>query len=110
MLAGKFPFLIRRVEGELIKTPSWIIRKVNLTIDFADVAGAWLQTSMQAVAHMRFVGTQILESKIRDDRVDDLLAQNTTNKNAASNMPAKTPKARRPPIPAVAIAPIDSAH
>ena len=68
-------FLVRHIEGVMAKNPSWMLKKVELKLDFADVSGAWLQTAMQAVADVHFVGTQILESRTVDARVGDLMAQ-----------------------------------
>jgi hypothetical protein len=52
--------LVRHVEGELAQSPSWWIRKVHVAIDFANLAGAWQQTRMEAVADVRLVGIQRL--------------------------------------------------
>jgi|SRR5579862_5173825 len=100
-------FLIRRVEGELIKSPSWMLKKVNVTIDFADIGGIWLQTGMQAIAEVRFVGTQVLESKTTDAHVGNLLAQAGANSN---NPPMKNRRAKHSPMPAIVIAPMNSGH
>jgi hypothetical protein len=60
-------FLVRHVEGELAQSPSWWIKKVHVSIDFADVAGAWQQSRMEAVADVRVIGTQILRSETSAD-------------------------------------------
>ena len=59
----KQTFLIRRIEGELAKSPSWLLKKVHVQLDFSDVSGLWLQTGMQATADVRFLGTQTLQSQ-----------------------------------------------
>jgi hypothetical protein len=100
-------FLIRHLEGQMVKNPSWMLKKVDLTIDFADVAGVWLQTAMQAVADVRFVGTQVLESQTIDARVGGLVAQVG---NTSHNERIRSQKSKRTGIPAVAIAPIDPAR
>ncbi|MBV8050864.1 MAG: hypothetical protein JOZ80_06740 [Acidobacteriaceae bacterium] len=100
-------FLIRHVNGQMVKNPSWMLKKVDLTIDFADVGGVWLQTGMQAVADVRFVGTQVLESQTVDARVGGQLAQVD---NDSHNERTRSQNSKRRGIPAVVIAPIDPAH
>jgi hypothetical protein len=56
-------FLVRHIEGELAQSPSWWIKKVHVNIDFADLAGAWQQSHMEAVADVRFIGTQTIQSE-----------------------------------------------
>lgn len=67
-------FLVRHLEGELSQSPSWWIKKVHVAIDFADVAGAWQQTRMEAVADVRCLGTQTMRSETTAD-VDTMQAQ-----------------------------------
>ena len=61
-------FLARHIEGELAKSPSWWLRKVRVKLTFANLAGAWLQSSMEAIADVRIVGTQTLTSRVLDYR------------------------------------------
>lgn len=61
-------FLARHIEGELAKTPSWWLRKVRVKLTFANLAGAWLQSSMEAVADVRIVGAHTLTSRVLDYR------------------------------------------
>jgi hypothetical protein len=61
LIAGKawvdaHSFLVRKVEGELAKSPSWWVRKVNVTVLFGDVGGIWMQTETRAVADVRLAG------------------------------------------------------
>lgn len=67
-------FKIRRIEGEMAKTPSWLLKKVRVRLDFGNVSGLWLQTGMEAVADVRFIGSQTLDSKTLDYRLTDELA------------------------------------
>jgi hypothetical protein len=71
----KNSFLVRRIDGEMAKTPSWMLKKVHVRIDFADVSGMWLQTGMEAVADVRFVGSQTLQSSTVDYRVTSEVAK-----------------------------------
>ena len=98
-------FQVRHIEGQLARNPSWMLKKVSVSIDFADVRGAWLQTRMEAVADVRFIGIQTLRSQTVDARVGDLVAQNTSNNKRTRNVKRK---ARN--IPAVAITPIESSQ
>lgn len=61
-------FLARHIEGELAKSPSWWLKKVRVNLTFANLAGAWLQTGMEAVADVRIVGTHTLTSRVLDYR------------------------------------------
>lgn len=70
----KSSFLLRRVEGDLVKMPSWWLKRIHLTLSFADVQGTWLQTSMEAVADVRIAGTHTLTSQILDYRATDVVA------------------------------------
>ncbi|SRR6266700_3486050 len=49
-------YKIHRIEGKPAKNPSWWIRDLFILMTFADVSGMWLQTSIQAVATVRFKG------------------------------------------------------
>ncbi len=49
-------YLIRRIEGELQKSPSWWVRDVHVVLSYADVAGMWLPTSSEFTAKVRLLG------------------------------------------------------
>jgi hypothetical protein len=72
-------FRIRHIEGEMAKSPSWLLKKVSLKIDFADFGGAWLQTRMEAVAEVRVLGNQTLKSQTIDARVGNLTTQKASS-------------------------------
>jgi hypothetical protein len=61
-------FLVRQVEGDVAKTPSWWLRKVHVKFEFAELEGMWLQTNMEAVADVRIVGVHTLTSRTLDYR------------------------------------------
>jgi hypothetical protein len=65
---------VRQIEGEIAKTPSWWLKRVHVKIEFADVEGTWLQTSMEAVADVRMVGPHTLISRVLDYRGTDVVA------------------------------------
>ncbi len=64
----KRSFLIRQIQGDVEKTPSWWLKKVHITLAFTDLEGTWVQKSMEAVADVRLVGTHTLTSRILDYR------------------------------------------
>ena len=67
-------FLVRHIEGELAKSPSWWLSKVRVKLGFDDRGGTWLQTEMEAVADVRIVGPHTLRSRILDYRTADQVA------------------------------------
>lgn len=72
----KDSFLVRRVEGELAKSPSWWVKTVHVDLVYSDFQGAWLQTRMNAVAEVRCFGKQELSSKVIDFKGPELAARN----------------------------------
>ena len=70
----KRSFLVRRIEGEVAKTPSWWLKTVQVKLAFAYLEGTWLQTNMEAVADVRFVGPHTLTSRVLDYRGADVVA------------------------------------
>lgn len=59
-------FLIRKIEGDLAKSPSWWVKAAHVDIHFSDFRGMWLQTSWSALADVRCFGQQQLSSKVLD--------------------------------------------
>jgi hypothetical protein len=55
--------LIRRVEGELAKSPSWWVKKASVVVEYGDVEGMWLQTRSVADAKMRMIGDYTMVSQ-----------------------------------------------
>ena len=70
----KSSFLVLHVEGETARAPSWWVKNVRIKLSFGDVSGAWLQTSMEAVADVRLLGFHTLRSRILDYRGSDISA------------------------------------
>ena len=54
---------IRRIEGSPVKNPSWWLHDLSILMDFAEVDGMWLRTSMHAVANVRFKGKYVMEAR-----------------------------------------------
>lgn len=69
-------FLIRRVEGNLAKSPSWWIKSVHVEINFSTFLDSWVQTTMDAVADVRCFGIRELTSQILSYDTARLAAQN----------------------------------
>ena len=70
-------FLVRHIEGEIAKTPSWWLRTVRVKLAFADVEGTWLQTGTEAVADVRILGPHTLTSRILDYHGTDVVTSET---------------------------------
>jgi hypothetical protein len=90
LIAGKawvdtHSFFVRRIEGEIAKTPSWWLKAVRVKLAFADFEGTWLQKSMEAVADVRIVGPHTLTSQILDYRGTDVIASTQTRSRSADS-------------------------
>jgi hypothetical protein len=59
----KESYLTQQIQGEMAKTPSWWLKKVELTIWYGNAAGMWMPTATYAVADVRFFGKHVLTSK-----------------------------------------------
>jgi hypothetical protein len=73
----KNSFSVLRVEGDTAKTPSWWLKSVHVTLAFGDLGGNWLQTNIEAIADVRFLGSHTLTSRILDYRGADVTASRT---------------------------------
>jgi Outer membrane lipoprotein-sorting protein len=49
-------FLVRKVEGEMSKSPSWWVKDVKLTVLFGELNGIWTQTATDAIANLHVLG------------------------------------------------------
>ena len=67
-------FVVRQIEGEVAKTPSWWLKKVCVKLAFTNVDGTPLLMTMEAVADVRIFGTHTLTSRILDYRGMDEVA------------------------------------
>jgi Outer membrane lipoprotein-sorting protein len=56
-------FDIRRIQGVTAKNPSFWIKNLNVTLNYGEVNGVWVQTSTQAVADVRIAGPHVLTSR-----------------------------------------------
>lgn len=69
-------FLIRRIDGDLAKSPSWWVKTAHVDIRFSEFRGMWLQTSFIAVADVRCFGAQELSSRVLEYTGAPLAARN----------------------------------
>lgn len=85
-------YLVRRVEGDLTKSPSWWIKDVHLVLQYGRVAGVWLQTATLAIANVRFFGRHSMVSEALNCQPHLDLARSTTPMNRAiTTVPATLP-------------------
>src|SRR3984893_17651550 len=54
---------IRQIVGVPLKSPSFWIKDINVTVQFADVNGMWIFVSVDAIASVRFLGIFTLTSR-----------------------------------------------
>src|ERR1044071_8873291 len=53
-------FHIRRVEGIPAKSPSFWIKDIHITLQYAEIGGMWVPISFDAIATVRFLGQYTL--------------------------------------------------
>jgi len=84
-------FRVRRIEGQLSKTPSWLLKNVYVKLDFAERSGNSVQSAMEATADVRFIGTQILRAQMLDYRPTNAVAGNIPGRpqSIPRNIPAE---------------------
>jgi hypothetical protein len=90
-------YQIRRIEGDLSKSPSWWLKSVHVTLSFGEVGGMWLQNSTRAVADVRMLGEHTLTSRALNYQVAESVAQNGATV-AKPTMAAKRISRRRPSV------------
>jgi hypothetical protein len=49
-------YLVRRTEGEPVKSPSWWVRDAHIVLVYGDVSGMWLPRSSEYTAKIRLLG------------------------------------------------------
>jgi hypothetical protein len=59
-------FNIRRIVGQTAKNPSFWIKNLNVTLNYGEVNGVWVQTSTKAIADVRVAGPHVLTSRELD--------------------------------------------
>lgn len=56
-------YLLRRVEGSVVKTPSWLLKDLHIVLLYGDVGGMWIQTGSKATANVWIIGESIMTSR-----------------------------------------------
>ena len=56
-------FNVLRIEGSPAKNPSWWVKHLDVTLQFSQVMGIWLQTALSARAEIRFFGEHIFRGR-----------------------------------------------
>lgn len=56
-------FRIERIEGTPVKKSSWLIKALNITLQYADVDDLWLPTYIKAAVDVHFAGRYLLMGK-----------------------------------------------
>lgn len=75
-------FLVRQIEGDFAKSPSWWVKRVHTRLMFDDMDGTWIQTSTEALADVRIFGGQILTSEIVEYRSAATAKGNSTSQES----------------------------
>jgi len=99
-------FQIRRLKGELAKSPSWWVKHVDVTLLFNEVRGMWLQTAAHADADVRLFGRHVLDTHDIGYRTEDAVASNhparsegqVVRTGAHSNAPASRGRTSTIPV------------
>jgi hypothetical protein len=56
-------YRVLQIQGEPAKSPSFWIKKLDVTLYFSEVDGMWLQTAIRAVADVRVFGRNVLSER-----------------------------------------------
>lgn len=81
-------YRVLKVSGTPSKSPSWWIKRVQITVEYGDVQGMWLQRSTSAQADVRVLGLRTLVSRDVSYRTGEVVADNALPSRARSPRPA----------------------
>lgn len=73
----KDTYLVRRVQGQMAKMPSWWMKSVEVTLDFGEAGGMWLHTGTRAKAEVRMLGPHTLTENALKIRTGETVAELT---------------------------------
>jgi hypothetical protein len=65
-------YLIRRVEGEPAKSPSWWARDIHIVLEFHVVNGMWIQNALESTANIRLLGRHTMVARDMEYEMDGL--------------------------------------
>jgi hypothetical protein len=85
-------FLIRKVEGQMSKSPSWWVKDVKLTVMFGEIGGIWTQLSSDATANVRIMGRYSVSGRATNVQ--------TSSSMASLRQKKALPRERRTSVPA----------
>ena len=75
----KNTYLVQQVQGEMSKTPSWWLKKVNTTVRFGNADGMWLPMASYSIADVRVFGKHVLTSQAVEIKTTDQVARTSTH-------------------------------
>jgi Outer membrane lipoprotein-sorting protein len=81
----KHSYLVRKLEGDMSKTPSWWLKSVHLTLTFNDVHGMWLQTHGKAIVEVRIFGRHVFQADDVAYQTSSVLARKSTPKTSGND-------------------------
>jgi len=81
-------FLIRKIEGQMSKSPSWWVKDVQLVVLFGEIGGVWTQLSSNAVAEVRILGKYSVTGKATNLQTGVTAASNGAPKKISALAPA----------------------
>jgi hypothetical protein len=67
-------YLVRRVQGQMAKLPSWWLKSLLVTMDLGDLGGMWLPTHTRADAEVRIFGPHTMQEHALNIRTDSTVA------------------------------------
>ncbi|HWR14118.1 MAG TPA: hypothetical protein VN577_04785 [Terriglobales bacterium] len=85
-------FLIRKIQGQLAKSPSWWVRGVEVVVLFNLMDGIWTQTYSNAVADVKVLGRYTVRAQATSLHKSDEVASKRRN-------PVRLPHAYRRSLP-----------
>jgi Outer membrane lipoprotein-sorting protein len=83
----KNSYLVRRVQGDMVKMPSWWVKAAQVTLEFGDVNGMWLQMRTKATADVRIFGPHTLTGQALKVRTGESVAELTAPQPKAARRP-----------------------
>jgi hypothetical protein len=83
----KNTYLVRRVQGQLVKMPSWWVKSAQVTLEFGDIGGMWLQTRAKATADVRILGPHTLTGNALKVQTDSTVAELTGPRRKEARRP-----------------------
>ena len=83
MWIGAQTYLLRRMQAEPAKSPSWWLRDTHLQFLYAAVGGMWLQTSSEFTTNVRIFGEYTMTSRDISYQSGDCPAANAVGPSGA---------------------------